>query len=419
MDISPGSILNNIETKEDYGVLVNSLPNDKILVFRIQDKNFPVFSKIKRHSSIGKLGHINENQNQTLKHELLKYYRSKKLGKSEENVLRDLMVEAFPLGIPEYQPDKRLPDEFLRSQNLASKIQPGRMLYINTPKKSSINDLDGKGVYVISKTPSGVWVVKPKPNIPDSQFQFLFYQDAETPTFSGISRVQVKDHLDEDEDMDNIYETQTTPQFQQYQKLFKEAAEKKQLNTCINHDGENVSIDPENLKVIFPVHFRGQKYDIQNDCLCNDDGSKNQHHDFLDELDEVHQLNTNNSNSNCSSNSSNQYEIDLLKKDKYQDTDLDDEDLDNEELDEEDLELARKQKMYRNLDCEEDDIDDCGDDYNFNDDNDYDFDEISKVDLARIASGHQSGGGKASKGSKQNKKSQKTNNFFYVLTNQI
>ena len=242
MDISPGSILNNTQTNEDYGVLVNSLPNDKILVFRIQDKNFPVFSKIKRHPYIGKLGHINENQNQILKQELLKYYRSKKLGKSEENILRDLMVEAFPLGIPEYQPDKRLPDEFLRSQNLASKIQPGRMLYINTPKKSSINDLDGKGVYVISKTPSGIWVVKPKPNIPDSQFQFLFYQDPETPTFSGISRVQVKDHLDEDEDMDNIYDTQATPQFQQYQKLFKEAAEKKQLNTCINHEGNNVTM---------------------------------------------------------------------------------------------------------------------------------------------------------------------------------
>ena len=401
MDISPGSILNNTQTNEDYGVLVNSLPNDKILLFRIQDKNFPVFSKIKRHPYIGKLGHINENQNQTLKNELLKYYRSKKLGKSEENVLRDLMVEAFPLGIPEYQPDKRLPDEFLRSQNLTSKIQPGRMLYINTPKKSSLNDLDGKGVYVISKTPSGIWVVKPKPNIPDSQFQFLFYQDPEIPTFSGISRVQVKDHLDDDEDMDNIYDTQATPQFQQYQKLFKEAAEKKQLNTCINHEGENVTIDPETLKVIFPVQFREQKYDIQNDCLCNEDGSKMQHHDYLEELDKVHNSNNNNNmdNSNDENDNSN-------RNDSINDTKFNKDDIDEDDIDEDDIEFERKRKMYRNLDCDEDDINDCGDDYDFDDDNDYDFDEIRKIDLERLARHSLSGGG-STKSNKTNKKTQK------------
>ena len=61
---------------------------------------------------------------------------------------------------------------------------------IENSEVDEFKDLDGKGVYVISKTPKGIWIVKPKPNIPDSQFQFLFYQDSDSPTFSGISRIQ-------------------------------------------------------------------------------------------------------------------------------------------------------------------------------------------------------------------------------------
>ena len=62
--------------------------------------------------------------------------------------------------------------------------------------------------------------------------------------------------------------------------------------------------------------------------------------------------------------------------------------------------------MYRDLECDEDNMDDCGDDYNFDDDNDYDFDKIRKVNIEKIARQFQSGGA-SSKMSKSNKKSQK------------
>ena len=63
----PGSILNNNQTGEDYGVLVNNLSGNRIVVFRIQDKAYPVFSKMDISPTIVKVGHINEHKNSKYK----------------------------------------------------------------------------------------------------------------------------------------------------------------------------------------------------------------------------------------------------------------------------------------------------------------------------------------------------------------
>ena len=59
---SPGSILINTTTNKLYGVLVSLLPNNKIIVFRLDKNTHPIFSKFELHPNIAKVGIINEYQ---------------------------------------------------------------------------------------------------------------------------------------------------------------------------------------------------------------------------------------------------------------------------------------------------------------------------------------------------------------------
>ena len=47
-NIKPGSILINTATNKVYGVLVSLLPNNKIIVFRLDKNTHPIFSKLEK-----------------------------------------------------------------------------------------------------------------------------------------------------------------------------------------------------------------------------------------------------------------------------------------------------------------------------------------------------------------------------------
>lgn len=80
----PGSILINSATNKLYGVLVSQLPNNKIIVFRLDKNTHPIFSKFELHPHVIKVGIINEHQHGNLKAALLKHYRTYNLTTSEK-----------------------------------------------------------------------------------------------------------------------------------------------------------------------------------------------------------------------------------------------------------------------------------------------------------------------------------------------
>ena len=137
-EFNPGSILINTSNNKLYGVLVTTLPSqpsNKIIVFRLDKNTHPIFSKFQIHQHISKVGIINEHNYAELKGALLKHYRTYNLTPTEKQMLKPLMDFAFPLGIPEYQPHKDLPDRDIQLMDLHSRIVPGSRIFVNTPNK--------------------------------------------------------------------------------------------------------------------------------------------------------------------------------------------------------------------------------------------------------------------------------------------
>lgn len=122
---NPGSILVNTATNKLYGVLVVNLPNNKIIVFRLDKNTHPIFSKFDIHDNIAKVGIINEGQYSNLKSALLKHYRTTNLTLTEKKMLQPLMNFGFPLGIPDYDPGIELSERDITSMDLNSKLQSG------------------------------------------------------------------------------------------------------------------------------------------------------------------------------------------------------------------------------------------------------------------------------------------------------
>ena len=147
-----GSILSNNQTGDEIGALVNYLPNNRILLFRIQDKTYPVFSKLEISPALSKVGHINDLsedgkhfKHTDLREQLLKYYNTRNISKNEKTILQDFLDQTFPLGIPEYKAELTKEDECQHQQS--GDLQPGTRIHLNTTANSSIADLDDKVVY--------------------------------------------------------------------------------------------------------------------------------------------------------------------------------------------------------------------------------------------------------------------------------
>ncbi len=285
MEFNPGSILVNTATNKLYGVLVATLPNNKIIVFRLDKNTHPIFSKFELHDNIAKMGIINEGQYANLKNALLRHYRLTNLTPTEKKMLQPLMNFAFPLGIPEYDPGTELPERDIAAMDLNSKLGAGARLYINTPPKSCYNHLDGKICTLIERNQQGIWVRMPS-NDPDmtklgNSLAFLFYKNPDVPSFSGISRITPVldniatkenygssignsvdsgngsgDDIDTGEDnMDLVRET------------FQKMQDADELTTTMEFNGDKVRVIPKTMRIIMPEIYSGMVYNPANDTF--------------------------------------------------------------------------------------------------------------------------------------------------------
>jgi hypothetical protein len=292
----PGSILINTSTNKLYGVLVSLLPQStiqsqsqaKIIVFRLDKNTHPIFSKFELHPNVAKVGIINEAQYSSIKSALLKHYRTYNLTLTEKNMLQPLMNFAFPLGIPEYQPDVELPERDLQMMDLNSKLITGSRILINTPNKSSYLHLDGKIVNIIDKNEKGLWV-NTHSNEQDmtklnNSLYFLFYKNSSIPTFGGISRITpiiedniatpilIKNSLNID--MPNIDSNNTGLDANNSCNIIQEAFQKMKMNdeliTTMEFNGDKVRIIPKTMKIIFPEIYSGMYYNPNSDTFIAD-----------------------------------------------------------------------------------------------------------------------------------------------------
>ena len=260
-----GNILKNLTTDENYGVYVGKRPNDdKLIVFRLDKNTHPVFSKIAPHPQLQKAGHINEFTYAPLKSALLKHYRKHKLTASENKLLEQLMIEAFPLGIPAYNPSESLPERDIKLMDLHSKLQPGSRCFINTPPNSSLNHLNNESVIVIERTPEGLWVVNPNG---EDAFSFLFYNNPETPTFTGISRILPYNPENANIDTDN-------KQCEGFLSRFKDLNSTNNMVSTLNIKGKRIKICPKTHKVLFPLDMNTNEYNPKTDNLITPELNK-------------------------------------------------------------------------------------------------------------------------------------------------
>ena len=261
-EFKPGSILINTSNNKLYGVLVTLLPNNKLIVFRLDKNTHPIFSKFQEHEHISKVGIINEYQYANLKNALLKYYRTYKLTPTEKSMLKPLMEFAFPIGIPEYQPHIDLPERDIQLMDLHSRIVPGARIFINTPLNSCYSHLNEKTIDVINKNEKGIWIHLPTGEQDITKLgnalHFLFYKNPTIPTFSGISRITpiIEDILPKVNDI--IIEA------------FNKLKEQDSLTTVMQYNGEKIRVLPSSGKVIFPEIFQNMTYNHNNDTFIID-----------------------------------------------------------------------------------------------------------------------------------------------------
>lgn len=271
---NPGSILVNTATNKLYGVLVANLPTNKIIVFRLDKNTHPIFSKFELHDNIAKVGIINEGQYANLKSALLRHYRTTNLTLTEKKMLQPLMNFAFPLGIPEYDPGRELPERDIVAMDLNSKLGAGARLYINTPAKSCYNHLDGKICTVIERNPQGIWIRTPS-NEPDmtklgNSLAFLFFRNPDIPTFSGISRITpVLDNTATKENYGSENNTHSIDEdnIDLVQETFKKMQDSDELTTTMEFNGDKVRVIPKTMRIILPEIYSGMVYNPINDTF--------------------------------------------------------------------------------------------------------------------------------------------------------
>ena len=276
-----GSLIRNPHNDTDYGVFIKKL-NNNLFFFRLQDDHLPVFSKTDIIPNLVKTGTINDNNQELnnnndnheinnndnnnnnnnnnntnidcakLKRELLKYYRTRNLDKTEKILLSDIMTFAFPNGIPHYNTDVPLSKKEIIKTNLNNTLEEKNAFLIHTPLDSTLNHLNEKTSYIIEKTPSGVWIVKPSPNLEDSSFHYLFYNDKSLPNFGGISRMEHSPEKQLNEDT--------------YNKLY-DIFNKSSKLTELNYNGEIVKVEPETKSVLLPDLHKFKEYSPKLDKL--------------------------------------------------------------------------------------------------------------------------------------------------------
>lgn len=263
--LSIGKILVDTATGENLGVVVNIIPSTRsVLVFRVDKKVHPTFSKIKLDSLLtgGVMvnGNINHASNNDLKLSLLKYYRTRNLSDVEKRALEPIMLYAFPSTIPEYKPDAAVSAEIIKHTNLRDKIRPGAAFYMNTTENSKYPHLDNKTIWIVKTDNKGIWVCDDLKCVHQPSFTHIPYKDIDTPTFYGVSKM--------------MESGVTTPNFADdfagIKSAFGKLESDKTLLSQIIHDGIRMKVDPEqNNLIVTPHKYAGQCYDFNQGRVCN------------------------------------------------------------------------------------------------------------------------------------------------------
>ena len=228
------------ESIKTWEILTKDISNHKILikkdkkgniVFKLVDGinfTYQVMNNESYSSSLRRGEHINSPNNELIKNGLLHYYRKNELTNNERVILHEIMLEAFPNGIP-------LLDRKEISDIKNEVIELGNKLLISTTKESSVPFLDEEIVIVSDIKENGIWVT-----FGDDNF-FLFLNDKNKNIYSGIARYNIV-------------------------KKIKNNNIKKitQNYTSINHDGNIVKIDVNTNEVIFPENMNNMIYLIHN-----------------------------------------------------------------------------------------------------------------------------------------------------------
>lgn len=252
-NLKPGNIIINAINNSNYGVIVNQKKN-KLIVFRLENNTYPVFSKIDINPNLKKNGHINEYQNEILKLAFLKYISNSILSENEKKMLQPLINFAFPLGVPEYRPEIELPERDQLNLDLGSHLVVGKKIFINTPSFSPYKFLDNTSVDIIDKNDDGIWICKPNNN--ETLNYFLFYKNKSIPNFSGISRA--------------IPLGETTDYLDKFLENYKQQNNDNQLTTTMLYNGEKVKVLPTNKKVIFPIKYQNLIFEPKTSRFLND-----------------------------------------------------------------------------------------------------------------------------------------------------
>lgn len=263
--LSIGKILVDTATGENLGVVVNIIPSTRtVIVFRVDKKVHPTFSKIKLDSLLtGGIminGTLNHASNNDLKLSLLKYYRTRNLSDVEKRALDPVMMYAFPSTIPEYKPDAAVSAEIIKHTNLRDKIRPRAAFYMNTTENSKYPHLDNKTVWIVKTDNKGIWVCDDLKCVHHPSFTHIPYKDIDTPTFYGVSKM--------------MESGVTTPNFADdfagIKSVFGKLESDKTLLSQIIHDGIRMKVDPEqNNLIVTPHKYAGQCYDFNQGRVCN------------------------------------------------------------------------------------------------------------------------------------------------------
>jgi hypothetical protein len=259
-----GHILYDNLLNKEVGVIAYKFP-DKFIIFKVDNNIFPTFSKLPLEgdlSHIEDVGNINQFKYENLKTQLLKYYRTRQLSSTEQNLLRDLLKYSYPNGIPAYQTFKKQSEHSLEDLDIQNKLNQGSCLYLNTTKNSDFNHLNNKCVYVLKKDNDGVWVCDNTENGSNPIYTYLILKDKVNPSFYGISRV--------------IPTNKVSKHFTTYLDQFKKMEQQKLLYSQIKpyNLSEYLKIEPSNnYKVVYPSKYKGNIYDYKVGRLATDKSS--------------------------------------------------------------------------------------------------------------------------------------------------
>lgn len=183
--IQPGRI---IQISDKKGAVIKATP-DSLISFADGPSFFDINPQLHQFQEVG---HINDKNYQNLKNELLKYYHQHKDQNNEGELLKDLMYEAFPNGIPEEKESNNphLPVQPLKED--VEYLESGCQIKVKCPKKSSLSFLNGEVLDIVDVDSKGLKVLKKESNSKNNKYYTIFYKKpGYDNSLAGIDYIEV------------------------------------------------------------------------------------------------------------------------------------------------------------------------------------------------------------------------------------